>query len=627
MITKLKFRPGYRNLLAIALFLLAFVVETKACNPHPQIIVMEYDSAYLFMWSGGYTSAQTSWDFGDGQTHAGRPYGEEVWHKYAKNGKYLVTMYYWDTINYCRDTATLEVCYYRLDSLPVFRRSGDTLIASAQCLPKAFYRWWFGDNSLGLGCTARHVYAKPGFYSPSLMFVRDSITGCTYNPPTSNTPLDFTDCGFSSRFYTMPYKLKAVTWSAPFLTIKKMAGRETWLWGDGTSTINNILQQGTDTHFYALPGTYNLCHVLEDSTGQCIDSTCQSVKIEDCDAVPKYSYTINGRTVKFTNESPMGIKFEWLVDGQPLVLDNNSSYTFSLNGVYKVCLKVTGTDYCTKATCMDIEIKLCETPDKISWEWHKDDCATATFTNLNKNYSHYVWNFGDGTPDTVIRNPVHTFAKNGRFLVKLLALDTSRFNCRDSFFIEMGRNCCEIKDSVVLKYTSSHSATLENHTYIRTPRGPVHRHFWDFGDGNTSTQSSPKHVYTVSKKQVKIMYVATDTIRDCRDTVMIYLNVDSLGNPFVLNTWYYTSVTAMKLNKAYSLYPNPFSGQLVLEGEITGDVTGISLFNSLGQEMPLSYVAENDRCIIRVPEDLAAGVYLLRLSTSSGIETVRVFRE
>lgn len=46
----------------------------------------------------------------------------------------------------------------------------------------------------------------------------------------------------------------------------------------------------------------------------------------------------------------------------------------------------------------------------------------VTFTNLSLNYGAYIWNFGDGTVEGLIRNPTHSYSSAGSYTIVLTVI-------------------------------------------------------------------------------------------------------------------------------------------------------------------------------------------------------------
>ncbi len=637
---QLNYLPKLRKILIVSLFMMLIMPQsTNACSTGASIVFYLQDSVFKFYRAGGgNASASVKWDFGDGQKALGLPYGQPLYHKYAQEGKYMVAMIVWDSIIWCRDTIRHEVCYYKYGSTPTFTRSGDTLKASAPLKPKAGYKWDFGDGTYGWGRFANHIYAKQGYYVPTLVLVKDSATGCEAYAPVSKEVLDFTRCGFTSEFQNSPSTGRVNPYAYPFgwqNNDMKKAGKETWRWGDGSSNVNNILFRSSQAHYFPDGGTFTVCHILEDSTGNCKDSTCVTVTLDSCDAMPKFRFINTGKSVYFINESNTN-NVEWDIEGFGKSMYANPTVVFNTYGTYKVCLGAFGKDYCRREKCSNITVTNCTKLGYVSAVWDFQDCALLTTYNYDTAFDHYLWDFGDNHQSTD-KAPQHSYTQKGIYSVKVIAFDTGQFKCRDSLVFQVFKDCdfCGIKDSMRLDYDSAkpYEATINNFTFNKRSSGVIHKHYWDFGDGTTSTLASPTHTYTIIGR-IYLTYAATDTITNCSDTVLFSIFIDSSGNikrrAFVLNIKYHES-TNIDIDQVgalqFKLYPNPFTDRLVLSGRNTESIISVEVFNTLGQEMQSTFNIENEQCEILVQGNLVSGVYLVRVKTLSGVQWTRVLRE
>lgn len=605
-----------RSWLMYCLLLLpaAATIEAK-CVYGPVTFSSSFVDSGVLFYNTGRVDLPVRFDFGDGQSFYGVRPQNGIFHKYAKNGSYTVTMYYNDTIQYCKDTAVQQICFFKLADSISFRRSNDTLYASAPCHVNAFYRWAWGNSSYGKGCNTWHVYSKPDYYYPQLMFVTDTPSGCPYYYNTKYQVMDFTICGFSARFYAEKYmglqvlRLKAIVGSGPFIDPKKKQnGRETWYWGDGTSSTENGIVADKDTHFYSTHGMYNICHVYEDSA-QCKDSVCSLVQVDSCNAYAGFTYTTSFREVSF-NFKVSG-SYSWYVDGVKITL-SNGKYVFSSNGTYNVCLKATGMDNCMVETCKMITVFKCDpiSMSKISWQQPGNDCSTYKFINTNSNYQVFNWDFGDNTSSSD-KEPVHSYGPDSVYTVKLTAIDTID-NCRDSVTFYLWKFCCNIQDSVILTKTSLSKATIENHSYIRQPKGPVHRHKWVFDHSYVSYDAVPSYTY-YSRGYRDIYYIAYDTIRDCQDSFHYYLHIDDDDSlPFVLNFGNSSGISDLNTVINVIVYPNPANDKLNIQ---TGTDEAIYIYNILGEL--LAVLKPEDGYALADISGLPEGIYILRCGRSS----------
>lgn len=632
MLHRMKFQLNLRHYQFILTVLLVNIClpNANAKCPYSPVTFSAYyaDSGYIF-YNSGKVDLPVKFDFGDGQTFYGVRPKNGIFHKYAQNGYYKVTMYYNDTIQYCKDTSVQQICFFKLADSISFVKSNDTVYTAAPCLPHAFYRWSYGDNSYGRNCKSWHVYSKPGYYYNQLILVIDTPSGCYYNYPSKYEYMDFSKCGFIADFYNekymsqFPLRLKAIVGSAPFMdTKKKQNGRETWYWGDNTSTTQYSIEMDKDTHFYASSGLYNICHVYEDSL-QCKDSVCKIIEVDSCNAYTQFSYTVNLREVTFTFKASGN--FAWYVDGKVIQLINNK-YTFPMNGTHTVCLKSTGLDNCKAEACSTITVFKCEPLSKNppTWTHKSNDCSTYSFANSNTDYLKFYWDFGDNSFSND-KAPEHTYVQDTIYNIKVIATD-SIHGCKDSVSYKIYNYCCNIQDSIVVSKTSNSSATIDNYSYIRKPKGPVHRHQWIYNWNEVSFDVNP--VYTYYQKGSKYMiYVAYDTIKNCSDTTYVYIPIDSLDNvPFHINGGK-SGIHSSAFTKSVTVYPNPVKNELSINGLMDADVYDIKLYDVLGQELKISWEMKENYYQVQILDVLSTGIYVVYVHTNQGTITVKIQKE
>jgi len=126
-------------------------------------------------------------------------------------------------------------------------------------------------------------------------------------------------------------------------------------------------------------------------------------------------------------------------------------------------------------------------------------------------------------------------------------------------------------------------------------------YFWDFGDGNTSTEESPTHAYTeVGEYEVKLISVNSE---GCGDTKIIELEVSELSN--VIN-----EINGMSV----AVFPNPAYQQVKLQIR-TADVRQVEILvmDIYGKELQrkqrnFNQILETELSL----ENYPAGVYYIR---------------
>jgi gliding motility-associated-like protein len=144
----------------------------------------------------------------------------------------------------------------------------------------------------------------------------------------------------------------------------------------------------------------------------------------------------------------------------------------------------------------------------------------VTFTDLTVPNSgtsvEWTWDFGDGTFSN-LQNPEHTYVVAGSFTVTLKVK-----NSKGCFTIFNKPNYITTVGGVLSNFTVNpfNVCTLPtqvNFTNTSTGTGAL-SYIWNFGDGGTSTQTNPTHLYTSVGAYTVGLIVQNNN--GCRDTVV-----------------------------------------------------------------------------------------------------------
>ncbi len=125
-----------------------------------------------------------------------------------------------------------------------------------------------------------------------------------------------------------------------------------------------------------------------------------------------------------------------------------------------------------------------------------DGCAglEVSFLENTQDALSFIWNFGDGSPVNNEPNPSHIYNDPGSYTVSLTTVGT--FGCEST----TASTVVNISEGSFADFASSPAADTEiplpdaEVSFEDLSSNGVSWH-WDFGDGNTSNQENPTHIY------------------------------------------------------------------------------------------------------------------------------------
>lgn len=370
---------------------------------------------------------------------------------------------------------------------------------------------------------------KKLFYLISLLWC------CAYLQPlfaqsgtTCNAEFSFTLSGHTASFHSLP-NLAAGT-------------ADWWTFGDATTSDN-----ANPTHTYASAGTYWVIHYILNQATNCKDSFVRAVTVTDsinCTIHPEFSWrtdSANCRKIIFTNQStPISpnVHFVWKFGDGTTSNDINPSHVYAKDSVYNVCLVIESGTNCRKEVCKQVEVR-CETACNIepafTWKRDSSNCRRIIFTNLTAPTSataHYIWKFGDGTTSNDV-NPSHVYAQEGNYTV-CLVVETAN-NCRKEVCKQVEVRCdapCNIEPAFTWKRDSSNCKRII-FTNLTAPTTTAAHFIWKFGDGTSSNDVNPSHVYAQEGNYTVCLVI--ETANNCRKEVCKVVEVRCPTPPPICN--------------------------------------------------------------------------------------------
>jgi PKD repeat protein len=245
-----------------------------------------------------------------------------------------------------------------------------------------------------------------------------------------------------------------------------------------------------------------------------------------------FGWSCEALTCRFTDASTDSdgsvTAWSWRFGDGSTSAEREPTHGYAAPGTYTVRLTVTDDEGSTGELSDEVRVTAPSTPpsNQAPRAEFEIDCRnlTCTFTDRSEDddgsIENWLWNFGDGTTSSQ-RNPSHSYGSAGRYAVLLTvtdddgATDTRTRTAEpdappppppapnDPPQAEFEIDCQDLRCTFLDRSTDDD--------------GSVVSWQWDFGDGATSSQRNPSHVYAASGRyEVRLMVTDDDGAADTR---------------------------------------------------------------------------------------------------------------
>lgn len=259
--------------------------------------------------------------------------------------------------------------------------------------------------------------------------------------------------------------------------------------------------------------------------------------------------------VEFRDTLQKGRTYYWdFGDGSPVIVTTrpDTAHIYTTPGTYRVMLISEDPTTCNQRDTSYVTIRAGDKEARLAFRPVKDTpCTSLTYTFFNQSTSltnnfaprSFVWTYGDGSaPDTASFLPPrrHTFPAPGNYEITLTLLDT--FYCNSPLTI---KDTLRINPLVDARFNVGRIGCVPYEAVFQNTSLAGTEFLWEFGDGFTSTQVNPTHLYN-TPGTYNVRLIATDTSTcnkvDTSDYVTITVSpipnarFDWAPNPPVQNT-------------------------------------------------------------------------------------------
>lgn len=373
------------------------------------------------------------------------------------------------------------------------------------------YVWDFGDGTVIRGENPQHNYQESGAYSIKLTTVDQFGCEDDYDLPYQvvvNKPVaDFEIIGETGSCNSLRVLFR-----------NRSSGAERWLWDFGNGTTSG--QENPSVLF--LPGSYtiSLTSYFENCSSTIVRQDFIQVDSLQADFSFIREESCLPSTVQFFDRSNQASSWLWHFGDGKTSTAQNPIHTYEDTPTEDVTLMVESANGCTS----EITRALPRFSDARFKAQFKKGCLphTERFTDLSSDAVSWFWNFGDGSTSTD-QNPTHEYTSVGRFDVTLIT--KSLTGCYDTIVAESIVKTGELSVDFSADSEISLCAPLVVKFNNLSVGGETY--FWDFGDGSTSEQANPTHVYS-KVGQFDVTLIGFNDV-GCRDTITYENLITSQG--------------------------------------------------------------------------------------------------
>ena len=297
-----------------------------------------------------------------------------------------------------------------------------------------------------------------------------------------------------------------------------------WDFGDGSP----MDMTPSPTHQYVNNGVTDIVYtstlIIQSAFG-CFDTIQKNITVY---ATPQASFIptpltqlFPSTTVSVNNTTPIGAwNYAWNFGDTTFSNSQNPPpHVYNSWGIYDITLIV------SSANCIDsiTQTIVIDAPPPIAvFTGPAQGCRPleVQFVNNSQYADTYLWNFGDGATSTQ-QSPNYTYYNSGVYTVSLTVFGP-------------GGQDTQIQQQIIEVYQLPNAFFTINPSVVFIPAEPVlffnlstfaNSYFWDFGDGNTSTDLNPEHFY--SQLGVYDITLIATTPNNCIDTFILQSAVEA----------------------------------------------------------------------------------------------------
>lgn len=372
--------------------------------------------------------------------------------------------------------------------------------------------WDFGDGNIVSVENPSHTFQSPGVYEVTLY----AANTCAEDEASIEIEV------LASPEVSFEYSPNLCTGQEiQFTNTSTGLAGSFWIFGPGdSSTLTNPVHQ------FEAPGTYTVTLTGISPATACSASSSHTIEILEAPSAvfePINAVGCTPLTVSFSNLSAGGDYFQWDFGDGNTSVQADPAHTFIQPGNYSVSLTVSNPAGCRADTVVS-GIFAYPVP-AADFDIQKEQACglpvNVVFQNLSEGAEGFNWDLGLPAGSS-LADPAQVYTEPGEYDVLLVV--SNQYGCADTARQSMILYDSPISDFALDSARGCQPVTVSFANYSRG-----NRFFWDFGDGYTSTERQPIHMYSEPGLYAVTLTVAYDDL--CYDSLTLTGAVEVLKMP------------------------------------------------------------------------------------------------
>lgn len=431
----------------------------------------------------------------------------------------ITTLYYSDFLSTTDETLCKAEFTWLVDTVNPYLIQFKNLSAT----DAVSWYWNFGDGTTSTLNSPQHLYKSDGIYTVTLSTIDQ--TGFCNSSMSARIVIGISEC---NAFFTT--LIDSLSRTVTFLN-ESTGSMLNYFWKFGDGTVSTL--QYPTTHLYNKFGVYDVCLIIRNEAGTCMDEFCQQLQLTlpQCNADFNVFVDSTYNVAYFSSEAgkiqDQANNYYWIFgDGSTSTL-SNPVHRFPQPGYYSAMLTVSNENLgCIDSRKEVILVGSTGIDCKADFIYNVGEDNNVFFSDRSSaQKKNYLWNFGDLISGplnfSTEKDPSHKYPAPGYYNVCLTIFtenDIQNITCKKILVAKEGINLCLAQFYYLVNDTDLTVSLMD--ASFGTPDSWQ----WKFNDGWTSNLQNP--VYTTRKPDYYIAHLQIKkSDASCADDAFGLINV------------------------------------------------------------------------------------------------------